>query len=101
MNLLQFTEDLQRFYEIYAAVEECYKGGKPPAALGPDHSCAHILKHEEFCEMSHGDIQNIMRTHHIIVTGGPDSKMDFGEAAFNRLNPGESLNRIITVHGEW
>lgn len=98
--LLQFAEDVARFYDIYAAVEESYKDGKPPAMLGPDYSCTRILKNEDFCKMSHGEIQKIMRTHHIIVTGVPHPQMDFSEAAFNSLNPGESVNRIVTVHGE-
>lgn len=97
---LQFAEDLERFYAIYTAVEEGYIDGKPPSALGPDHSCARILKHEEFCKMSHDSIQNIMRTHHIIVTGAPGPRFQFDDAAFNSLNPGESLNRIVTIHGE-
>ena len=67
--LLQFVEDLECFYNIYASMEKGYKDGKPPSALGPNHSCARILKHEEFCKMLHDNIQNIMRTHHIIVTG--------------------------------
>jgi len=98
--LLQFAEDLERFYNIYAAVEKGYKDGKPPSALGPDHSCARILKHEEFCKMSHNNIQNIMRTHHIIVTGASGPKFEFNDATFSSLNPGESLNRIVTIHGE-
>jgi len=99
--LLQFVEDLEHFYNIYASVEKGYKDGKPPYALGPDHSCARILKHEEFCKMSHDNIQNIMRTHHIIVTGAPDHKFEFDDATSSSLNLGESLNRIaITIHSE-
>ena len=98
--LLQFKQDLQRFYDIYDTVEKHYTDGKPPAALGPNHSCACILKHEDFCKMSYDNIQKIMQTHHIIVMDAPDPKMEFDEAAFHSLNPGESLNRIITVHGE-
>ena len=81
-------------------MENGYIDGKPPAVLGPDHSCARILEHENFCKMSHDDVQKIMRTHHIIVTGTPHRKMDFDEATFNSLNPGESLNRIMIIHGE-
>lgn len=82
----QFQEDLDFFYKMSDLLE-----------LSDRSEYVEVMPQDQFQEASGATILNILRTRHILVTGGPKPAYGFDKAGLRNLAP---FSKEITVHGE-
>lgn len=93
----QHKENLESLESIHELVEAGFQNDKPLHTLDAlSHpSVFKIISHNEFNELPHSEVQDILRRHHIIVTKRPSSELTF-RTALTHLAP---LNRATEIQG--
>ncbi|MDT7543775.1 MAG: hypothetical protein QOE33_3688 [Acidobacteriota bacterium] len=79
------------FKDLQQNIESGYVDGKPlhhlPSARSvkhlPDASSVFVVEHADFIAMTPGNIQNIFRDRHILVTGVPQEEQHFDEESLS------------------
>ena len=85
---------------VVRQLEEDYIDGKPPHVVEGAMSVFHILTQEEYDKKSVRAIQEILRTQHIVIVGGQQSRAKFdanGLRTLTRLNEPVSIQGVLLV----
>lgn len=79
------------------AAESNYVDRKPRYISSPSSSVFKIITEDTFENMSDGEIQDALRSQHLIVTGRKKPKYKFDP---NGLETLATLNKPIVIHGK-
>lgn len=83
--------------ELNHSIQEKYIDGMPLFIVNPTESIFKIMTEMEYCAMSIPDVQEILRTKHIVVKKRPFTDWKFDEEGLRTLRP---LNEPVTIHGQ-
>ena len=64
----------------------------------PEYSAIRIVSAEEYGQLEAADIQAILRSKHILITGLPHGQYSFDEAGLTTIGP---LKKAATIHGNF
>lgn len=93
----QDEETLKSIEEFRIAIEKSYKNGKPLHISDPENSVFHIVSESVFKTLTDAQVQEILRTQHIVVTDTVKHNLNFKQA-LKRLAP---LSSTVTIQGEF
>ena len=77
-------------------VKEGYIDGKPPHCVGEATSIFHILTQEAYDKKSVSEIQEILRTQHIVIVDRPQPQVKFDANGLRTLT---RLNEPVSIQG--
>jgi hypothetical protein len=83
--------------DLNAAIKDNYKDGKPLFIADPEQSIFKVLTETEYQSCSTRQIQEYLRTKHIIVKHRQIPTHRFDENGLRTLRP---LNEPVTIHGQ-
>lgn len=93
----QFKRDLDSFNTFAKYVELFYVDNQPRHISSPSTSSFAFISHKKFKEKSSHDVQSLMRTKHLVVTGMPSRDIGFDEKGLKTLT---NLQAKISIQGK-
>jgi hypothetical protein len=83
--------------ELSHSIQENYVDGMPLFVANPTQSIFKIMTETEYRARPIPEIQEILRTQHIVVKKRPITGYKFDEEGLRTLRP---LNEPVTIHGQ-
>jgi hypothetical protein len=87
---------LQRLHNFASAVEKHHVNGVPLHVAHPNRSVFSVIPHAKYKSMTVGEVQDVLRRHHIVVTDMPTKDLSFDERGLGTL---KSLTSVVTMQG--
>lgn len=78
-------KSLQTLVHLWALVEKGYVAGTALHIAKPEQSVFRVMTDAEYRSSSIADIQNILRTRHILITHRPESEHQFDKEGLRTL----------------
>jgi len=97
MGVPKNQEILDTLMKLSHSVQENYVDGIPLFVVNPTQSIFKIMTEMEYHARPIPDIQEILRTKHIVVKKQPITNCKFDEEGLRTLRP---LNEPVTIHGQ-